>query len=223
LKIDACIFDLDGVITDTAGSHFRSWKAITKELGIDFTEELNERLKGIGRRESLMRILDWGKVKLSEEQIVDIMFRKNEVFQDYIIEITAADVFAGMDPFLRELKDAGIQIGLGSSSMNARAILTQLRITHYFDVIIDGNDVAKTKPDPEVFLSVSRALGILPANSVVFEDAESGVQAARSGGFSVVGVGHGEALAQADHIIPGFSDFSLARLKALFSLDIINS
>jgi beta-phosphoglucomutase len=217
LNINACIFDLDGVITDTAESHYRSWKEVASVLGIDFSVEMNEQLKGVGRRESLIKILGWGGVTLSEEELLQVMERKNDLYQEYIKEITAADVYAGMDPFLRELKDSGIAIGLGSSSRNARTILASLGITHYFDVIIDGNDISNSKPDPEVFKRGADAMGIDPSNIVVFEDAESGVEAALVGGFSVIGVGHAEVLSKADHVIPGFSDFSLARLKSLYS------
>lgn len=217
MEIKACIFDLDGVITDTAESHFKAWLKVATDLGIPFDKEKNEKLKGVGRKESLKKILSWGGIELPENRMEEVMTEKNELYKEYIREITAADVYAGVDPFLRELRDEGVKIGLGSASRNARTIIDRLEITHYFDAIIDGNSVDKTKPDPQVFTKGAEAMSVDPAQSIVFEDAESGIQAARNGGFSVIGVGLSESLNIADHVIPGFSDFSLTRLKSMYN------
>lgn len=218
MEIKACIFDLDGVITDTAESHFKAWLKVATDLGVPFDKESNEKLKGVGRKESLKKILSWGGVELTESRMDEVMNEKNELYKEYIKELTAADVYAGVDPFLRELRDQGVKIGLGSASRNARTIIDRLEITHFFDVIIDGNSVEKTKPDPQVFTKGAEAMGVDPTSTVVFEDAESGIEAARNGGFRVIGVGRSESLNIADHVIPGFADFSLTRLKSMYNV-----
>jgi len=216
--IAACIFDLDGVLTDTANYHFLSWQRLAQELDITFTEADNEQLKGVSRMRSLDIILELGGKTLSEEEKQHFAAKKNEWFREFILQMTPAEVFPGVRQFLAELKEAGIKVGLGSASKNATTILTQIDLMEPFEALIDGTKVSKAKPDPEIFLVGAKALGVAPAQCVVFEDAIAGVEAAKNGGFMCVGVGKPEVLGQADHVVPGFENMTLQGLKQMFKL-----
>ena len=203
-KIKACIFDLDGVIVDTAKYHFKVWRRLANELGFDFTEEDNEKLKGVSRVESLNLILHWGRVEKTEEEKVILAEQKNNWYREYIERMSPDEILPGVLSFLKSVKKKHLKIVLGSASKNSPLILERTGITHFFDAVIDGNSTTKSKPDPEVFLMGAAAVETLPKHCIVFEDAEKGVDAALQGGFYTVGVGSPDALDHAHIIIPGF-------------------
>ena len=215
MKIKACIFDLDGVIVDTAKYHFLAWKRLAEELGFEFKVEHNERLKGVSRVRSLEILLEVGGLSFSEKEKERMATLKNEWYLEYILRMKPDEILPGVLPFLSELRRAGVKIALGSASKNAPLILQKVEITDYFDVIIDGNKVSKAKPDPEVFLKAAEELGVNPGDCVVFEDAEAGVEAALNGNMRCIGVGSPEVLFRANLVIPGFENFSLVSLDAV--------
>jgi len=212
MEIKGCIFDLDGVIVDTAKYHFIAWKALAEKLGIAFTEHDNERLKGVSRMRSLEIILEIGDISLSEEDKEHYATEKNELYRSFILKMDKSEILPGVLPFLDELDKAGIPFALGSASKNAHTILKGLDLLGRFAAIVDGNAVTKAKPDPEVFLLGADLLGLTPENCVVFEDAEAGVQAAKRANMYAVGVGDQEILKEADVVISGFEGFSLKDL-----------
>lgn len=187
LDIRAFIFDLDGVITDTAEFHYRSWKRLADEEGIPFTRQDNEALRGVSRRESLNRLLK-GRT-IDEATAQEWMTRKNQYYIAYLDEITPANVLPGVLNLLDEARAAGIKIALGSASRNARPALEKLQIIDKFDAVGDGYSVVNTKPAPDLFIWTAGRLDVSPTQAVVFEDAEAGVAAALTGGFWVVGIG----------------------------------
>jgi beta-phosphoglucomutase len=213
--IKACIFDLDGVITDTAKYHFVAWRKLANHLGFDFDEAFNENLKGVGRIESLQMILALGGVQKSEAEMLELAELKNEWYQALLTQMTPDDALAGVKNLLDALKGEGIHIALGSASKNAMTVLEYLQMTDYFEAIIDGTKTTKSKPDPQVFLMAAAAIGVKPEEAVVFEDAASGVQAALNGGFTAVGIGKPEHLGHAHHVIDGLHAVNLEWVKAL--------
>lgn len=209
----ACLFDLDGVIVDTARYHYIAWKALANELGFDFTEKDNERLKGVSRMDSLNILLEIGGVQLDETEKLRLASKKNEHYVDFIAKMKPDEILPGVLDFLQLLKESGVKIALGSASKNAPMILERLNLLPWFDAIIDGNSVSKAKPDPEVFLNGAKALQVDPADCIVFEDAQAGVEAAIRGGMHVVGIGDTETLNQADLVIAGFEGLTLKELE----------
>jgi nigerose phosphorylase len=211
ITMEVAIFDLDGVIVDTAKYHYLAWKRLASELGFDFSMADNERLKGVSRMRSLEIVLETGGLKLTETQQVEMADKKNHWYLEYIQKITPADILPGVISFIARLRSQQVKIALGTASKNAALILEKLGITALFDAIVDGNQVSKAKPDPEVFLECARRLGVHPWQCVVFEDAAAGVQAGKNAGMRVVGVGDGQRLSQADFVIQNFAslDFSL--------------
>ena len=197
------IFDLDGVIVDTAKYHFLAWRSLAKELGFEFTEADNEQLKGVSRTESLRILLSIGGVDLSEEEQSVLADRKNVSYVEYISELDESELLLGVQEYLISLRNRGVKIALGSASKNATFILDKLNITHLFDAIVDGNKTTRAKPDPEVFLIACDELRLQPKDCVVFEDAVAGVEAAKSAGIQVVGIGQPSILNQADIVIDG--------------------
>lgn len=204
--IKACIFDLDGVIVDTAKYHFIAWRRLANELGFDFDEAFNETLKGVSRMESLDLILQYGGVQLNEMDKNKWANLKNDWYKAFILKIEPSEILPGVKAFLDQLVKADIKIALGSASANAVPILDRLQLTSLFDVIIDGTKTSKSKPDPQVFLMGAQAMGIPPTQCVVFEDAEKGIEAALNGGFWAIGVGEGHALSKAHRVISGFEN-----------------
>jgi beta-phosphoglucomutase len=202
-EMHAAIFDLDGVIVDTAKYHYLAWKRLANDLGFDFTEIDNERLKGVSRVRSLEILLEIGGVSLDEAAKAEVAARKNTWYVDYISKMDASEMLPGAPEYLKKLRTKGVKTALGSASKNAPLILDRLGITPLFDSIIDGNKVGKAKPDPEVFLRAASELCIPPASCVVFEDAEAGVEAALRAGMGVVGVGKSATLKEADMLIEG--------------------
>ncbi|MDP4710861.1 MAG: beta-phosphoglucomutase [Saprospiraceae bacterium] len=210
--IKACIFDLDGVIVDTAKYHFVAWKKLANALGFDFDEAFNEKLKGVSRIESLNLILEKGGVQLTEAEKDLWAARKNEWYLEYIDRMTADEILPGVLSFLNYCRNTGLKIALGSASKNAPAILERVGLLEYFDVIIDGNKTSRSKPDPEVFLLGAAALDASPRECVVFEDADKGIEAALAGGFFAVGVGQAEQLPLAHVVISGFENLDFTQL-----------
>lgn len=212
-KISACIFDLDGVVVDTAKYHYIAWKSLANELGFDFTEEDNERLKGVSRMRSLDILLEIGEVELDEKTKLELADKKNKNYVEYILKMTPDEILPGVKDFFNELKAKGIKIALGSASKNAMTILNQLELTDYFDAVVDGTHVSNAKPDPEVFLKGAELLGVSPSECIVFEDAEAGVEAAINGNMKCVGIGSPDVLGKANIVVPGFVGFSMTQLN----------
>ncbi|MFZ9527909.1 MAG: beta-phosphoglucomutase [Schleiferiaceae bacterium] len=196
------LFDLDGVLVDTAQYHFLAWQRMASELGIHFGEAENEQLKGVSRAESLNRILAWGRKALSDAEKQHWMTLKNEWYLELVRGMPANDYLPGAYEFLVASRAAGIKVALGSASKNAPLILERLGWMPLFDALVDGNVVTASKPDPEVFLEGARRLGLQPEECVVFEDSEAGVEAARRGGMKVVGIGQG---LDADLLVTGLN------------------
>lgn len=195
VTIKACIFDLDGVIVDTARHHFAAWRSLADELVISFTEEDNERLKGVSRVDSLDYILQKGNLILGSATKLQLMEKKNTLYLEMAAATASTDVLPGVVSLMDEMVASGIKIGLGSSSKNARSILDKLQLTSRFSTIVDGNNITLSKPDPEVFLKAAAAMNVAPEDCLVIEDAQSGVEAAITGGFYAIGVGKGLELA----------------------------
>ncbi len=212
LQIRALIFDLDGVITDTAELHYQAWKRMADEEGYPFTREDNEALRGVSRRESLTRLLK-GRV-IPEEKALDLMERKNTYYVELLDTITPAYLLPGAADFLNEGRTAGFKLGIGSASRNARTVLTRLGVIDLFDALGDGYSVVNSKPAPDLFLWTAGRLGVYPQNAVVFEDAEAGVDAAKRGGFWTIGISGGtdagrERVNQATMILPDLVDVTV--------------
>ena len=193
----AFIFDLDGVIVDTAKYHFIAWQKIAQELGIEFTPEHNEDLKGVSRVRSLDIILELGKINASQEDKNKWLIQKNDDYLSYLVNMDQSEILPGVLPILQFLKEKKQAIALGSASKNARPILEKTGIIHYFDAIVDGNDVTNAKPDPEVFLQAAKLLNVRPENAIVFEDSVAGIQAANVANMTSVGIGEETILYEA--------------------------
>ena len=205
----ACIFDLDGVIVDTARYHYLAWKRLAQSLGVDFSEHDNEALKGVSRIESLKLILKLGGVSLIADEFDAALTRKNAWYLEHIHKIGPEEILPGVIEFLQSVRARGMKIALGSASKNALLILQQIGLRDHFDAIVDGNKVSLAKPEPEVFLCAARELGVPPEACIVFEDAVSGVQAACAAQMAVVGIGHAQVLHQADFVLPNFLDVDI--------------
>lgn len=214
-KIKACIFDLDGVIVDTASYHYKAWKRLANDLGFDFTVEQNEELKGVSRIESLKIILNWGGLTKSEKEIELLASLKNTWYVEMINEMKPSEILSGAKSFLELVKAENYLIALGSASKNSAMILDKVGLTHFFDVLVDGNMVTKSKPDPEIFLTCAAHLNVNPEECVVFEDAIAGVQAAKVGGMKVVGIGKETNLKGADLVIEGLFDMTIEKMENL--------
>jgi len=213
--IKGFLFDLDGVIVDTAVFHFQAWRRLAQKLGGDFTEEQNEQLKGVSRVDSLKKIIEWTGAKVSDEEFQTLMVEKNEWYLELVQGLGPQDALPGALNFLQTAYDQGVRIALGSASKNAPMILEKLGITPLFTAIIDGNNVVNGKPHPEVFLKGAEALGLEPSECVVFEDSIAGVQAAKTGGMSSVGIGDAETL-RADIHFTALGDTTPEALVAHF-------
>ncbi len=214
-RYQAGLFDLDGVIVDTAKYHYLAWRNLARQLCFEFTEKDNQRLKGVSRMRSLEILLEVGGLTLDAERKIELAKQKNEEYVAYIKQLDRSELLPGAEACLQQLREKGIKTALGSASKNAPLILKNLEIAHLFDAIIDGNKVSKAKPDPEVFLLGAQAVGVPAAACVVFEDAEAGLQAARTAGMVAVGIGRAEELPSADIVFPGLHAVDLAELFQL--------
>lgn len=201
----AAIFDLDGVIVNTAKYHYLAWKRLAKEkYGFDFSEEDNERLKGVSRMRSLEILLECGGIKnISTDEMEKDAALKNKWYVEYISNIDKNEILDGAVEYLVWLHQKRIKTALGSASKNAQIILNNLGITKLFDVIVDGNSVTKPKPNPEVFLIGAQKLKIAPENCIVFEDSEAGINAAIKGRMKSIGIGNSDTLKKANAVIGG--------------------
>jgi beta-phosphoglucomutase len=215
MKISGCLFDLDGVIVDTANHHYVAWKSLADELAIPFSAEENESLKGLSRLDSLECILRLGNLEVSSNKKIELMEKKNQLYLQIIDAIGPDDILPGVKELMLELKNKGIGICLGSSSKNAISILKRIDIFDLFDGIVDGRNLTLSKPDPEVFIKGSKILGLTPSECIVFEDAESGIEAALSGGFFALGIGAEGSLKRAHANVQDLSDVTLEKLQVL--------
>ena len=215
MNTKAFIFDLDGVIVDTAKYHYLAWLKIANELGIEFTHEHNELLKGVSRVRSLDIILGLGNVEASQEDKNKWLVQKNEDYLSYLVDMDESEILPGVMPVLQYLKEQNQLIALGSASKNARPILEKTGTLAYFNAIVDGNDVSNAKPDPEVFLIAAKLLGKKPEDSIVFEDSVAGIQAANIGGMISVGIGEASTLHEAKHLFKDFTHIDKNFIDAL--------
>lgn len=203
----AVIFDLDGVITDTAHYHYLAWKKLAEELGIPFDENFNEQLKGVDRMGSLQRILDMGKRTVPQQEMWVLADQKNRHYQQLIANMSPQDLLPGAVEALHMVRDAGLKIALASASQNARTVLNCLGITDCFDVIVDVAQIARGKPDPEIFLSAASQLGVAPSQCLGVEDAVAGVRAIKSANMHALGIGDPVLLHESDWVISGMREF----------------
>lgn len=213
----AFIFDLDGVIVDTAKYHYLAWRELALQLGFDFTMEQNERLKGVSRVRSLEILLDLGKVHLEEDQKSKYLKEKNEQYLQYIAKMDHSEILPGIDDLLHYLKLNKVPFSLGSASKNARLILETLDLIDLFDAIVDGNDVSTAKPDPEVFLIAAQKLGVQPEDCIVIEDAQAGIEAANKAGMISIGIGDAGVLHEADFKLNNTSELTINFVQELIA------
>lgn len=212
LEIKKCrgaIFDLDGVLVDTAKYHYMAWKQLADQMGFEFTRQNNEALKGVSRMRSLELLLEFGGLSnhFSEAEKCELADKKNKIYVEYIKQLKQDELLPGVCDLLKKMKKAGIKIALGSASKNASMILNGLNITEYFDVIVDGTMVTKAKPDPEVFLLGAKLMQLSADQCIVFEDSTAGLEAAKRAGMMAVGIGSRQNLPQADMILNNVGEF----------------
>lgn len=212
------IFDLDGVIVDTAKYHYLAWRKLANELGFEFTQEQNELFKGVSRKRCLEILLEIGNIKASQEQFNRWLVEKNEDYLSLIEEMDESEILPDVLKVLQFLKKHNMPIALGSASKNARPILEKVNLLDYFDVIVDGTHVAKAKPDPEVFLIAAKQLGVPPKDCVVFEDAVAGIEAANNAGMLSIGIGNDKVLSEAKYVFANFTEIDHKFLNKLIGL-----
>jgi beta-phosphoglucomutase len=213
--IKACIFDLDGVIVDTAVYHYKAWRRLANQLGFDFTLEQNEELKGISRIDSLKKILSWGALNKSESEMQSLATLKNTWYVEMITKMTSDEILPGAKEFLELVRSKGYLTALGSASKNSELILNQIGLMHFFDVLVDGNKVTTSKPNPEVFLIGASELKVKPEQCVVFEDAIAGIQAAKAGKMKAIGIGSAKVLREADLVVEGLFEMTIEKIENL--------
>lgn len=213
MKYKAVLFDLDGVIVCTDECHYKGWKKLADEEGIYFDREINRRQRGVSRMESLDILLEKSEKTYTDEQKKEMAERKNNYYREYIKTLTPADILPGVIPFCEKLKADGVKIAIGSSSKNTPAILKGIGLDTYFDAVADGNQITKSKPDPEVFLLAARLVDIDPADCMVVEDAEAGVEAALAGGMDVLGLGDAVANSSATYKAQSLADFDYSNIE----------
>ncbi|AQY52374.1 beta-phosphoglucomutase [Listeria weihenstephanensis FSL R9-0317] len=216
-KLEGVIFDLDGVITDTAEYHYRAWKKLAERLDIKIDRVFNEELKGVSRMDSLDRILEYGDrlADFNATEKNEMADWKNELYKETIVDIKPSDILPGMEAFLDELKQAGIRTAVASASKNAEVILQSLGIREQFDFVVDAAKIEKSKPDPEIFLKALELLD-LPADVCVgVEDAAAGVDSIKDAGIRAIGIGDATVLRRADVVLAGTDELRLETLKSL--------
>jgi beta-phosphoglucomutase len=216
MNIKACIFDLDGVIVDTAVYHYQAWKRLANTMGFDFTEHQNEQLKGVSRMASLELILGWGNVTgKTEAEKLELATLKNDWYTEMIGKMTPAEILPGAREFVQACRNAGLKTAIGSASKNTPTILEKLQLVSLFDAVVDGNSVSIPKPNPEVFLKGAQELDVEPSACVVFEDAIAGIEAAINGGMKTIGIGSPDMLTRANMVVSGLDKMSLEMLDEL--------
>jgi beta-phosphoglucomutase len=209
------IFDLDGVIVDTAKYHFLAWKNLANSIGVDFSHAQNEQLKGVSREQSLKKILDWGNTILSDSNFQDLMRKKNEAYLNYIATMGRSELLPDVERTIDYLIETNQYVTLGSASKNARPILEKTNLIEAFDAIVDGNDVSEAKPNPEVFLKAAQLTNAQPNHCIVFEDSVAGIQAANAAGMISIGIGNESVLNEAVHNFTSFTEISNSFLEEL--------
>lgn len=213
--IKACIFDLDGVLVDTAHYHFLAWKRLAREFDYELTEEINEQLKGVSRMKSLEIVLKHANISLEEQKRTSLADRKNGWFTEYVHKMKPEELYPGVKELFSKLRKDKIKIALASSSKNAQTIIEILGITDEFEAVVDGTMIVHSKPDPEIFLLAAQKLSMKPADCVVFEDAEAGVEAAISAGMKCVGIGSAAQLGKASQVVKSIQNFDYTQLQKL--------
>lgn len=213
----AFIFDLDGVIVDTAKYHFLAWRNLADSLGFEFTEQHNELLKGVSRVRSLEILLEIGKVELTEAEKQPLLLKKNEEYLGYVYKMTSEEILPGVNELLDFLDANNIKFALGSASKNAPLILERVGLLNRFAALVDGNDVSKAKPDPEVFLIGAKKLNVKPENCIVVEDAIAGVEAANAANMVSIGIGDAEVLNEANYVFNNMTEITADFLKNLMN------
>ena len=214
--IKGFIFDLDGVITDTAELHFQAWKKLADDIGWAFDREVNEKLRGVSRMDSIHIIKNHNNAEVPEERLLELTTLKNDIYVESLNQMTSSDYLPGAQELLNLLRKEGFLVALGSASRNSSKVLEQLQAKKYFDVIGDGNSVSKSKPAPDIFLFGAEQLGLKPEECIVYEDAESGVDAAKAGGFHSVGIGPDERVGHADIRFDTIKEATLFAVKSHF-------
>lgn len=216
-KNKGMIFDLDGVIVDTAKFHFIAWRKLANDLGFDITEEQNEQLKGVSRVHSLQKILKWGEIELCEEEFKKQTTQKNENYLSYVEKMDESEILPGVRKVIDYLSEKNIPFALGSASKNAPLILEKIGLYEEFDAIVDGNDVSKAKPSPEVFLVAAEKLGLAAEDCIVFEDSVAGIQAANNAKMISIGIGEKEVLHEANYVFPDFTAITTEFIEELLN------
>lgn len=211
------IFDLDGVIVDTAKYHYLAWKKLAESIDINFSESENEQLKGVSRIKSLEKILEWGNKTISKDDFMKLMAMKNDDYLTYINKMDEKEILPDVERVLNYLIQKEQGIALGSASKNASTILKKVSLYKKFEAIVDGNDVLKGKPNPEVFLKAATALSINPQQCIVFEDSVAGIQAANSAGMISIGIGNDAVLNEADFVFKNFTEMDNSFLNELIN------
>ena len=217
MKATGFIFDLDGVIVDTAKYHYLAWRNLAEELGFEFTHAQNELFKGVSRKRCLEILLEMGNIEATQDQFGRWMIEKNIDYLKYIEKMDASEILPDVPKVLEYLKGNQFPIALGSASKNAVSILEKVKLTSFFDSIVDGNSVTKAKPDPEVFLIAAKNLNVKPENCVVFEDAVAGIEAANAAGMVSIGIGDAKILSEADYNFKDFTEIEIDFLEVLIN------
>ncbi|SJZ65102.1 beta-phosphoglucomutase [Pilibacter termitis] len=217
----AVLFDLDGVITDTAEYHYKAWKKLGEEIGISIDREFNEQLKGVSREDSLTRILNHGGQagkfgNYTEEEFAELAKRKNDNYVEMIQQVSSKDVYSGILELLKELKENGIKIALASASKNGPALLSSMELTEYFDAIADPAKVPHGKPAPDIFIAAASGVGVKASECIGIEDAQAGIQAIKSSGALPIGVGRASDLGEDIALVPDTSSLSLDFLRKVW-------
>lgn len=211
----AFIFDLDGVIVDTAKYHYHAWKHLADQLDIPFTEEDNEQFKGVSRKRCLELLLEMGGLTVSQEQFDRWLVEKNEDYLGYIAKMDTSEILPDVPRVLDFLRSRGVPMALGSASKNAKPILEKVGLTEYFNAVVDGHDTTRAKPDPQVFELAASRLGVAAPSCVVFEDALAGIAAANSAGMTSIGIGDPEVLTEADRVFRDFTEIDIDFITGL--------
>ncbi|MCK0146262.1 beta-phosphoglucomutase [Arenibacter sp. F26102] len=215
MKKTGFIFDLDGVIVDTAKYHYLAWRKLANALGFEFTEEQNEQFKGVSRKRCLEILLNIGGIQATKEQFNSWLVEKNEDYLSLIENMDESEILPDVQKVLSFLKNHNMPIALGSASKNARPILEKVKLMDYFDVVVDGTHVTKAKPDPEVFLIAAEQLGVHPEDCVVFEDAVAGIEAANNAGMLSIGIGEAKVLSKANFVFANFTEIDVKFINRL--------
>jgi len=215
MPVKAVIFDLDGVIVSTDDYHYKGWKKLADEKHIPFDREINHRLRGVSRMESLDILLERSSRTYSDEEKVEMAERKNNYYRESLKNITPTDILPGVEPILNALRERGIKMAIGSSSKNSPMILERIGLADFFDATADGNDISNSKPDPEVFLLAAKRLGIAPPECLVVEDADAGVDAAIAGAMKCLAVGAAAGHAGASQSAPDMASITVDEIVAI--------